>query len=227
MIMSSPHRVTGEAFALERLRTNPDLDYATLRAEANEAGVSLQPIHYGRARKQLGLPALRDSRPEQKPRIEALPTPIEAATVETHVEPPVDTPPPAPAAKGARKSSVPFEFLVQELRREPGLTYGELRDRATARGFPIAPIMYGRAKAVLGLVPVKPRGKKNAAAAAPAPRTLKQVESITTTRGAKGEGTGGLDQLVEVVKSLDADRRRLRAVLERIVAMIDEALDRN
>jgi hypothetical protein len=223
MIMSSPHRVTGEAFALERLRTNPDLDYATLRAEANESGVSLQPIHYGRARKQLGLPALRDSRPEQKPRIETLPTPSEAVIVETHV----DTPPPAPVAKSARKSSVPFEFLIQELRREPGLTYGELRDRATARGFPIAPIMYGRAKAVLGLVPVKPRGKKNAAAAPPAPRTLKQIESITTTRGTKGEGTGGLEQLVEVVKSLDADRRRLRAVLERVVAMIDEALDRN
>jgi hypothetical protein len=33
-----------------------------------------------------------------------------------------------------------------------------------------------------------------------------------------------LEQLVAVVKELDAERRRLRELLERIVAMIDETL---
>ena len=60
MIMPLP--VTGESFAVERLREDPNLDYNTLRQQASEEGISMQPIHYGRARRQLGLPVLRDSR---------------------------------------------------------------------------------------------------------------------------------------------------------------------
>ena len=233
MIMSSSQRVSGETFALERLRTTPDLDYSTLRAAAAEAGISLQPIHYGRARRQLGLPALRDSRAEaQKPADAAeVDAPagdesLAAAASESHA---TDGQPEAPAPRQttARKSSVPFEFLVQELKREPDLSYGVLRDRAAERGHKIAPIMYGRAKAVLGLVPVKPRGSKAAAKeAAMAPRSLKQVESVAADRfGKQLESVRSLEQLVGVVKDLDAERRRLRSVLERISNLIDETLD--
>ena len=226
MIMSSPQRVSGETFALEQLRTTPDLDYATLRAAAADAGISLQPIHYGRARRQLGLPALRDSRSEaQKPaEVVEADTPVADDAHVEHDEP--HAPPPRPT--GARKSSVPFEFLVQELKREPELSYGVLRDRAAERGHKIAPSMYGRAKAVLGLVPVKPRGSKAAAkeAAMAAPRSLKQVESVAADRfGKQLESVRSLEQLVGVVKDLDAERRRLRSVLERISNLIDETLD--
>lgn len=217
MIMSSPQRVSGEAFAIERLAASPDLDYAALRAAAAQAGVSLQPIHYGRARKQLGLPALHAVRPASPTRVE--------------VPPPADERParqePAPRAAG-KKASVPFEFLVQELKREPALEYSVLRDRAAAKGFKIAPIMYGRAKAVLGLVPVKPRAKKSGGAAPkpPAPRTLKQVESVEADRFAKQlDGVRSLEQLVAIVRDLDAERRRLRSLIERVVTMLDEALD--
>jgi len=236
MTMTSPHRVSGETFAIERLRTSPDLDYATLRAMAAEAGVSLQPIHYGRARKQLGLPALRDSRPEprapeaRQPEATEDPSPTSNDDAE---ETPPEEPAPEPRARPTmqRKSSIPFEFLVNELKREPDLAYGVLRDRAAARGYTIAPIMYGRAKAVLGLVPVKPRGSKRAAkeaAAASAPRALQQVESVAAARfGKQLESVRNLEQLVAVVKDLDAERRRLRAVLERIVDLIDETLEPN
>lgn len=216
MILSEPQRISGEAFAIERLGRNPDLDYATLRAEAAQAGISMQPIQYGRARKHLGLAALRDARPAQAA------APAAAAD------------PAAPAAErpaAARKGSVPFEFLVNELRREPALAYAELRDRAAAKGFTIAPIMYGRAKAVLGLVPVRPRGTKaaekaaRAATATVAPQ-LKQIESAAADRFAsKLDGVRSVEQLVAVVKELDAERRRLRSVLERVVLLIDEALD--
>ena len=216
MIMPKPTRVSGEAFALERLAEARDLDYATLRAEAAAAGISLQPIHYGRARKQLGLPALRDSRPAASPRAAATePEPAPAGPTAPQV---AEAPP--------RKGSAAFEFLVQQLRTEPGLAYGELRDRAAARDFKIAPIMYGRAKAVLGLVPVKPRGSKKAAAtAAVAPLRLKQVESVAADRFARQlDEVRSLEQLVQVVKELDAERRRLRALLERLATMIAQAL---
>lgn len=272
--MPGPQRMSGEAFAIERLREDPNLDYAALRREAAEAGVALQPIQYGRARKQLGLPPLRAAEPARSNATglhasathddsgdeDDGPADARGAAAEPHDVEPGDEPahdvsaPQAGAGTRSardddndtageaagdreaeprgdlvaprRKGSAAFDFLVQELRREPGLAYAELRDRCTAKGWKVAPIMYGRAKAVLGLVPVKPRGtgKKGAAAPLP-PRTLKQVESVAADRFSRQlEEVRNLDQLVAVVKELDAERRRLRDLLERVVAMIDEAL---
>jgi len=237
MIMPGSPRISGEAFAIERLRESPDLDYAAVRRLAEDAGIAMQPILYGRARKHLGLPPMKKAGPVLATSTRALAaTDLVEAPAELAVESPADEPvePPA-AARGAprKKGSAAFDFLVGELRREPQLSYGELRQRAEANGFPIAPIMYGRAKAVLGLVPVRPRGSKKEVArastheaAAPAlPRMLKQVESVAADRFSKKlEEVRNLDQLVAAVKELDAERRRLRALLEKVVAMIDEAL---
>lgn len=254
--MSGSQRISGEAFAIERLRDNPDLDYSTLRREAANAGVSMQPIQYGRARKALGLPPMGKSSPAARP----TPTPPapaaaapttrseasdDVADADTDAEQgrgddadepsvPAEADAPSPAddlVAPKRKGSAAFDFLVQELRREPQLLYGVLRERCEAKGWKIAPIMYGRAKAVLGLVPVKPRGTgkraaATAASAAPAaPMILKQVESVAADRFQKHlADVRQVDQLVAVVKELDNDRRRLRELLERIVTMIDEAL---
>lgn len=245
MIMPGSPRISGEAFAIERLRENPELDYAALRRLAQEAGVAMQPILYGRARRHLALPPLRanqlGSQPLAAPAPQARTMPTEQSVAadddldagdghdDDHREEADDgTPvPPATAGGAKKKGSAAFEFLVGELRREPTLSYGDLRRRAEAKGFPIAPIMYGRAKAVLGLVPVRPRGQKKAEAAAAqqAPRVLRQVESVAADRFAqKLEEVRNLDQLIGAVKELDAERRRLRNLLERIVTMIDEAL---
>lgn len=241
MIMPGSKRISGEAFAIERLRENPDLDYNTVRREADAAGVAMQPILYGRARRHLGLPPMRNKGPMPEA-LRELPSAEPEADGETPADdlPPMDTTPEAAVRDDApttpkKKGSVAFEFLVAELRAEPGMVYAELRRRAEAKGFPIAPIMYGRAKAVLGLVPVRPRGsKKDKAAAAGAassaaipavPRMLKQVESVAADRfSQKLEEVRSLEQLVQCVKDLDAERRRLRGLLEKIVTMIDEAL---
>lgn len=254
--MSGPQRLSAEAFAAELLRDEPNLDYATIRERAKAAGISVQPIHYGRARKQLGLPALRDSRPEPRP---AQGRPItssgEAATTRFDDPAPAGSPAPedeeeppspgkgdveesAPAAMRTqatedlvsprRKGSPAFDYLLQQLRNEPNILYAALRDRCATQGFTIAPIMYGRAKAVLGLVPVKPRGKKAAAAKMPVPGVpmqLKQVESVAADRFAKKlDEVRNLEQLVAIVKDLDSERRRLRDVIERVVTLLDTAL---
>ena len=59
-----------------------------------------------------------------------------------------------------QQGSGAFDFAVRMLRSEPNLEYGALKLRAEANGFRIPPILYGRAKAYLGLVPVKPRATK-------------------------------------------------------------------
>lgn len=220
MTMTGPQRLSGEAFAIERLREDPNLDYTQLRTLATAAGITMQPIQYGRARKHLGLPPLQSQT--------RAPAPGPSA--------PTGDAPPATQVAGASASAAPrragsavFEFLVQELRADPTLSYAHLRAAGEARGWNIAPVVYGRAKAKLGLVPVRPRGTgrratATAAAAAATPRSLTQVESAYKRQPqGRGEDRTG-DQLVAIVKELDAERRRLRALLERIVAMIDEAL---
>ena len=253
MSMPAPQPMSGEAFAVERLRENPDLDYAELRRLANEAGISIQPIQYGRARKQLALPALAKT---TRPAAAAM---APSAAVRTNdddgmadggdVDADADATdtraqdagraPAAAAGAPRRRGSDAFDFLVSELRRDGTLAYGELRAACEQRGWKIAPIMYGRAKAVLGLVPVKPRGSGKAATAAAAaasasasaparaalPRTLKQVESVAADRFQQQlDDVRNVEQLVAIVKQIDAERRRLRELLEDIAARIDEAL---
>jgi hypothetical protein len=262
MTMPGSQRISGEAFAIARLAEDPDLDYDALRRLANEAGVTMAPIQYGRARRHLGLPPAKLAKAERaatsqsrKAEPEAAPghddaSDAEPAAADHEPDQPVAAEPEPVAASATtatdddrddpardmvapkRKGSAAFDFLVQELRHAPTLAYAELRARAAAKGWNIAPIMYGRAKAVLGLVPVRARGtaKKAAAAASAAatptaPRVLKQVESVAADRFAKQlEDVRNLEQLVAAVKELDAERRRLRNLLERIVTMIDEAL---
>ena len=117
--------------------------------------------------------------------------------------------------------------LVEALRADPTLSYGELKARADERAIKIAPIMYGRAKALLGLVPVRPRGqgKNRKQAEKPASKPLKQVESAAADQfGKQLEEARSVEELVQVVKQLDGERRRLRALLEQIANSIDEAL---
>jgi len=216
--------MSGEAFATERLRENPDQDFASLQREAEQRGIAIQPIQYGRARRQLGLTG-------------AAPANREPANVDPAVDPANGSSAakePAPAAveapKNAKKGPKPqggFDFLVEALRAEPTLSYGELKARADELELKIAPIMYGRAKALLGLVPVRPRGqgKNRKAAEKPAVKPLKQVESVAADQfGKQLAEARSVDELVKVVKQLDGERRRLRALLEQIANSIDEAL---
>lgn len=263
MIMSGPQRLSPEELAIELLRADPSLDYTSVRERA--AGVPVQPIHYGRARKSLGLPALLDVRATQAPSPRTNPTAAGASATNApesasqqsqgdsgqgddndEVDPPIAADPdfddsaedetygaPAGQAPGdivapRKKGSAAFDFLLQQLRSEPDIIYADLRARCELAGFKIAPIMYGRAKAVLGLVPVKPRSKK-ADAVRPTPTgtpmQFRQVESVAADRFTKKlDDVRNLEQLVNAVKELDAERRRLRDLLERVVTMIDEAL---
>ncbi|MFK7740416.1 MAG: hypothetical protein AB8H80_08830 [Planctomycetota bacterium] len=141
----------------------------------------------------------------------------------------------AAAGGTQRKGSPSFEFLVAQLREEPTLSYGELKLRSEANDFKIAPIMYGRAKALLGLVPVRPRGQgKNRKPAAPAvpppaglldPATLPPSQSGSADQfAAQIDSVRDIEDLVRIVKDLDAERRRLRMTLEQVAHAIHSVL---
>lgn len=263
--MSESSRMSGEAFATERLRHDSQLSFESLRQAAEQAGITLQPIQYGRARRQLGLTsippvatpaaavgAIASSASSNGTAIGASTT---ASAPDTHHDltqvddapaadsPTADSPaadapaadapaadaPAAPARPSSkRKGSPAFDYLVESLREEPKLAYGELQARCAAKGYKIAPIMYGRAKALLGLVPVAPRGqgKNRKASKLTSQQTLKQADSASADQfGEQLSRVRNVEDLVQIIKHLDGERRRLRSLLQNIANSIDEALD--
>ena len=143
-------------------------------------------------------------------------------------QPVAPLPAPTASATPKRKGSPAFDFLVESLRAEPTLSYGELQTRSLAKDYKIAPIMYGRAKALLGLVPVAPRGQgKNRKTNKLATRqNLKQAAASSTDQfGEQLARVRNVDDLVQIIKHLDSERRSLRSLLESIASTIDEALD--
>lgn len=220
--MSENPRISGEAFALARLRDNPDLDYDALRIAGEAAGVPLLPIQFGRARRQLGL-ANGSTQPQQLVQGEATDgdpgTMQMAAGAEAAVQPA-----PVPGPGLSRPSTPAFEFLVEELRAEPAVSYGQLKLKADAQGLKIAPIMYGRAKALLGLVPVRPRGQGKNRKKSPVAK-LPRAEAASAEQFSKQiETVRNVDDLIAIVKQLDDERRQLRTALRQIAQQINEAL---
>ena len=211
--------MSADEFALERLRQNPDLGFEALRQAAESEGIPLLPIHYGRARRQLGLIASTNQRTEDA----SAEAGAAAEATEQQAEAPTATPTPGPGL--SRPSTPAFEFLVEELRREPTISYGELKTAADARGLKIAPIMYGRAKALLGLVPVRPRGqgknrKKQGVAG------LTRAESASAEQFAQQlEAVRDIEGVRAIARQLDQERRQLREALERLAQLIDESLN--
>lgn len=206
---------------MERLRDNPQLTFEATRQAAEQVGIVIQPIQYGRARRQLGLisaqpPPPQTQKPAQQP-IREIPAAEPANTKAAATE----------SDKPKRKPG--FEFLVTSLRADSTLSYQDLRAQAEERGLKIAPIMYGRAKALLGLVPVRPRGQgknRTAAARAKAANTLEMAQPTPPDRLSRQlKDVHNVEDLVKIVKHLDVERRRLRGLLERIANSIDEALD--
>lgn len=238
--------VTPMEFALAALREDPTLDYAALRERATAAGLLLPPILYGRARKALDLPVRQPNAAHVRPARPTQPAATNGSAHQHHngrspvaevrhreatrptVEPAAANAPDDASAdivKPRRAHSAVFELVVQQLRQNPTAPYGTIRDALAAQGHQIAPIVYGRAKALLGLVPVKPRGSKNREPKAAPPRQLRQVESVAADNFARRlQESRDLEQIVQIVKDLDAERRRLRQVLEQVVDTIDNAL---
>jgi hypothetical protein len=238
---------------LEReLKAEPAATYSELRDRAARLGLNVPPFLYGNARRQLGLPpkppdALpeRDSprfaagEPARRRLTETGPgqaaepvTDVEssgsAASVSVATAPavsPATVEPEAPdVAPRPRPGKSGFDFAVEMLRLTPEISFQDLRDRARLAGLNLPPIVYGRAKALLGLVPTKPRRRREPPAVAP--RTLRQVDSALSLQPAPDlGGVRQLEQLVATVRTLEAQNRRLLSAVQAAMALTTAALD--
>ena len=198
------------------------MGFEALREAAEREGIPLLPIHYGRARRQVGVPATEAAG-------DAAPA-VAAAAAGSAADAGSEGPKPAPASSasagpGLKRPSTPaFEFLVEQLQARPTVSYGELRREAEGRGLKLAPIMYGRAKALLGLVPVRPRGQRKAQKAQAAPK-LDRVRSDSPEQFAQQlEAVHGVEDLRAIARQLDLERRRLQAALAQIATCVEDAI---
>ena len=55
------------------------------------------------------------------------------------------------------KEKTPLDYIMFRLKKDPNVSYGAVKEGADKKGYKIYPIMYGRAKNLLGLAPSKPK----------------------------------------------------------------------
>ncbi len=126
----------------------------------------------------------------------------------------------------AAKNQSPMDFIVAALEKNKDAAYADVRAAAEKTGLTIYPIMYGRAKAMLGLVPVAKRGtgkyaKKTRAArgkaSAPAPRPVgakrrgRPPKSATTSAR-----LDSLQGLIAHVQQAEREREKMHRALQKI-----------
>lgn len=119
----------------------------------------------------------------------------------------------------------PMDFIVEALKKDKNAVYADIHAAAGKRGMQIYPIMYGRAKALLGLVPVKPRGqgKARVAKAAAAARASVGTTAARNTPAKRGPGRppktaamGSLEAVITALRDGERERDRYRRALEQI-----------
>ncbi len=206
---------TASDFIEDRLRANPDTSLQELKEAAAAVGLHIPPFLYGATRRKLGLPeAGAVDASAHASAADAAAADADAADANPAVL--------QPQPSRTKKSNSGFDFAVEVLRMTPDISFQELRARASMEGFNLMPIVYGRAKALLGLVPTKPRkSKKQKEQEAAAQQLADPMDGLSE------QVTGSMnsiDKLVDTVRALDHDRRKLREVLVAIHEICDRAL---
>lgn len=121
----------------------------------------------------------------------------------------------------AAKKNPAMDFIVDSLKNNKHALYADIAEAAKKRGHTIYPIMYGRAKAMLKLVPVAPRGQGRKGA-------VKSGRGPGRPPAKRGPGrppksvaaAGSLDAVISALKEGDRERDRYRRALEQIRSIL-------
>ena len=133
----------------------------------------------------------------------------------------------------AAKKSATLAFTRQYLRKKPEASFAEIRDAAAEKDLKIYPIVFGRAKALEGLVKVAPYGSKKKAreakkAEAAAEMSAGSEEAIPADKTAGAAPSGALesiDALIAGMRENHDERARYRAALIKISEILDAILE--
>ncbi|MEZ5966636.1 MAG: hypothetical protein R3F56_22555 [Planctomycetota bacterium] len=124
----------------------------------------------------------------------------------------------------AKKSNAAMDFIVESLKKNSKASYADIHAAAEKRGYTIYPINYGRAKAILGLVKVAPRGQGRKAVKTgrgPGRPPMKRGPGRPPKSAA---AAGSLDSVIAALKEGDRERDRFRRALEQIRSILEGIL---
>jgi len=138
----------------------------------------------------------------------------------------------------AKKKNPAMDFIVDTLKSNRNAKYSDIAAAAAKKRLKIYPIMFGRAQALLGIVKSSPRGQGKAARAKQktAKSNASSVSSASNAMPAVKRGPGRprkvavagfdgtLEGIVSAVKSSEQSRARYRSALEKIQAILADAL---
>ena len=119
----------------------------------------------------------------------------------------------------AVKKSESLDFTRRYLREKPEASFAEIRDAAELQGMKIYPIVFGRAKALEGLVKVAPYGSKKREREQKA--AAERAAEVSASAGASGNA---VDAVILGMRESHQEREKYRAALEKISEILDELL---
>lgn len=105
----------------------------------------------------------------------------------------------------SKKTQEGFDFLVSALKANKDAEYADLKKKADEKGLKVFPIMFGRAKTVLGLIKAKPRGSAKAAKTGAKKAGKKARKGPAPKRGRPaGGGASKSDRIRELLRAGEA-----------------------
>jgi len=118
-------------------------------------------------------------------------------------------------------TSPAMAFILAYLQKHGDVPYAEVREAAESDGHGIYPIMYGRAKTLLGMITDenrRRRRKKSAAKSSGGPAKLRQGAPAATSTATE------LSSFLERFREMEEERNRYRAALLSVETLLREAL---
>ena len=135
-----------------------------------------------------------------------------------------------------------MEFVKARLSLSPEASFAEIKAQAKVEGILVYPVVYGRAKALLGLVPTAPYGSKSKTRQKPEPEPAPEmVELETPVERGDGKATSrakrarkaidassdhafDLEDMISSLKAAVRERDRYRSVLEKLAELVKAEL---
>ena len=122
------------------------------------------------------------------------------------------------AAKAKGKAG--YDFIIRRLEKDKNAAYSDILKAAKTAGHTIYPIMFGRAKAALGLVKVSGRGESKARA-----KTSSGLRrGPGRPRKQSGSNGSAIATVISSMREQESENNRLGATFEKIRALLDSVL---
>ncbi|HLU38985.1 MAG TPA: hypothetical protein VK081_06340 [Planctomycetota bacterium] len=121
----------------------------------------------------------------------------------------------------AKKNAPAMDFIVEALKKNKNVPYSEVAEQARKRNLKIYPIMYGRAKALLGLVPVSPRGQGRKSGSTAARTSGRTPARRGPGRPPRVTDMSSIEAVIAALKDGERERDRYRRALEQIRGILE------